>query len=302
MIQALRVRRAENFGERLRRDFSLLINLIDNGLLGYFLFWLNIPFVLSAETVTDAVLNSLAIVFLLEIDDRIRPLQPTQRFGLDIIDWDNDHATANIIKLAHDYLYFKRDNRMPDHVEVTKIFKTFEETRDEELRHTFSPRDYCRIYVDDWDDDAKEHRITVFRLTNEQMFPPVYEEFIYKVKGPGAKEFISNVQNFRRVHRDGSDSLNEYSRKRALRQFGHIRSKTSLEQMEVSRKSNCAEYLNAMEENNDDHDASRDDEEPSFFLSQKQRHSGRSSRSSGILGEKAAAMLKRQNEKKLQEI
>ena len=86
IIQALRVRRAEYLGERLRRDFSLFLDLIGNGLLGYILFFLNIPFVLSAETVTDAILNSLATVFLLEIDDRIQPLQPAEKFSLEMIE------------------------------------------------------------------------------------------------------------------------------------------------------------------------------------------------------------------------
>ena len=282
VIQALRVRRAEYRTERLRRDYSLLLNLVGNGFLGYFLFWLNIPFILSAETVTDAILNSLATVFLLEIDDRIRPFQPTERFSLDMIDWDNDQATTNIIKLAHDYLYFKRDNRLPDQVEVTKVFCTFEETRDETLRHSFSPGDYCRIYVDDWDESEKDHRITVFRLAKEQMSPPVYEEFVYSISGSGAKEFITNVQQFHRIHRDESDSKNEFSRKRALRAFGQKRSKSVLVDVVESQKQTRLEYLSSMEDaeigNDEDMEESQfedDDEKDDEQSTNEKPHSPR---------------------------
>jgi len=190
VIQSLRVRRAEYIGERLRRDFSLFLNLFGNGLLGYFLFYLNIPFVLSAETVTDAILNSLATVFLLEIDDRILPFQPAERLNLDTIDWDNDAVFENFIKIAHDYLYYKRDHRIPDAVDVAKVFKTVAQTKDNDLRLDFSALDYCRIYVDSYDENAKYQKITVFRLANEQPHPNIYEEIVYKISGPAAKEFV----------------------------------------------------------------------------------------------------------------
>mmetsp|Transcript_7934 Transcript_7934/g.10402 ORF Transcript_7934/g.10402 Transcript_7934/m.10402 type:complete len:419 (+) Transcript_7934:100-1356(+) len=256
IIQALRVRRAEFMGERLRRDFTLLLNVFGNGLLGYILFYLNIPFVLSAETVTDAILNSLATVFLLEIDDRIQPLQPSSNVFLDMIDWDNDAARENLIKLAHDYLYYKRDNRVSDDVEVTKNFKSFAETKDESMRQGYSSQDCCRIYVDEWDDSVKDHKITVFRLANEQIWPSVYEEIVYKVRGKGAKEFISNLGGFQRIHRDESDAATEFSKKRVLRMLGKRRTKSVILDITRSQQSEKRRYIERLMESEDFSDAS----------------------------------------------
>jgi len=256
VIQSLRVRRGEYLGERMRRDISLLLNLFGNGLLGYLLFYLNIPFVLSAQSVTDAILNSLATVFLLEIDDRILPLQPAAKVGLDMIDWDNDAVYNNLVKLAHDYLYYKRDHRLPDAVEVTKIFKTFAQTKDEELKLGYSAQDYCRIYVDDWSERAKEHKITVFRLANEHMFPSIYEEIVYKIRGKGAQEFMENVRYFKRIHRDESDLNSEFTRKRVLRVFGKRRTQSTLMAAAKSQKSQNRRYLESFQEDGFDSDIS----------------------------------------------
>ena len=148
------------------------------------------------------------------------------------------------MKLGHDYLYYKRDHRIPDEVEVIKVLRTMSETKDAEMQREFRPTDSCRIYVDDWDPESeKSHKVTVFRFSDDQIWPNVYEEIVYKIRGKGAKEFIQNIKSFHRIHSDDNDRKSEFTRKRVLRHLGKKKTKSVLLDISKTHKAANLRYI-----------------------------------------------------------
>jgi len=92
-------RNALNFNRVMRMlvsDMSdqlfLLFNRGINEVMGVLVFFFNIYFILTSNTPTDAVLNSVALVFIIEIDDVFRP------------DWDEADQEDALVFILRNYI------------------------------------------------------------------------------------------------------------------------------------------------------------------------------------------------------
>jgi len=70
----------------------LILNFLINQVLGIFVFFFNFYFILVSDSPTDAVLNSVALAFILEIDDFFHP------------NWDDDKLEDAAAQVLKDYI------------------------------------------------------------------------------------------------------------------------------------------------------------------------------------------------------
>eukprot|EP00985_Skeletonema_marinoi_P014427 scaffold7309_cov153-Skeletonema_marinoi.AAC.5 len=78
--------------EWLLRKEMLIINILVNGVLGVAVVAFNIYFQLIAENVNDAILNGLSLLFILKIDDTLKP------------DWDEKHFDRYLAVNVNHYI------------------------------------------------------------------------------------------------------------------------------------------------------------------------------------------------------
>lgn len=74
------------------RDVFLIMNVLINQIMGICIFFFNIYFILVSDTPTDAVLNSVALAFIVEIDDYFKP------------NWNEDRIEDATAMVLRDYI------------------------------------------------------------------------------------------------------------------------------------------------------------------------------------------------------
>merc|ERR1712176_62564 len=66
---------------RIHKTMCLRLNYFSNDFLAWFLYAINVPFVFTAGSVADAILNSIATTFIIEIDDLVFPVVKSENTG-----------------------------------------------------------------------------------------------------------------------------------------------------------------------------------------------------------------------------
>ena len=87
-----------------RRSRYLFANQLSNQWMALILWIVNPFFVLSAEEVNNAILNIVAIAFILDIDDVILPIVPSGRESVAKLDWNKESPPEELVKFAMTYV------------------------------------------------------------------------------------------------------------------------------------------------------------------------------------------------------
>jgi hypothetical protein len=184
----------------------LTINAVVNKFLCVVIFVFNIWFVLSSENSSDAVLNSLSLFFILEIDDEL------------VTDWDRERAEDEMAINVHDYIMIKF---APAQLRVTNFSQD-----DENIRYNFSGvREYSsniigdkfahdrlqfytgqeKLYIQVEEITKDGGTVAVYKAERREngtdpFLTTTYKRIAYTLRGTNANEFLHIVQKFKCIH------------------------------------------------------------------------------------------------------
>ena len=139
------------------------INMFVNGFLGILITFFNFFFLLNSDDPNEAILNSLALYFILGLDDAVAP------------SWDDRRIDDEIGINIHDYIM----GECRDHVKVTMDSQSFSE-------HDLLNSD-DRVYV-----EREGSCINVFWRRDAS----TYDKLGFKVSGEDAETFLNHIDRF----------------------------------------------------------------------------------------------------------
>ncbi|KAL7563298.1 hypothetical protein ACA910_016658 [Epithemia clementina (nom. ined.)] len=199
-----------SYNVKSHRWWSLLNNHCVNILMGYSLFVLNFFFVQSVNDMVDAILNAIAVLFIIQIDDVIPPYTKSnrtvyflnlERFPLKpgyVLDWNNYAIHGKLMAIVETYL---------SHPDSPRSQVTVKKIKGESV--VYSETDVCYFFV-----NKSESLIRVFqgRLPDASYgsrYMHVFQEITYQVEGEGAIDFLDNMARFEcvEVEREGLQTL-----------------------------------------------------------------------------------------------
>lgn len=187
--------KASNFAY-LCGKFLLWINFVANVLLAPPLCAFNLYFVLTSDTPVSAILNAVALAFVLEVDDLLAP------------SWDDDTTEDAKAKLFHECI----SEPFPGTADPNLLNMRFTRIDPPAGGIPYQDGDKLYIKVPDKINDPHEFDITVFRSNGsfEGWVTPTesYETITYRISGPPeclssfhkkVKEFycVQNYENFK---------------------------------------------------------------------------------------------------------
>jgi len=146
------------------KQIYLTMNFLSNVVLPILVPFFNFYYILLSEDPNDAILNSLALFFILELDSMILPSWSEKRV--------NDELVTNI----HDYIMINEEHDNPI---ITKLSDDYEHI------HTYDEKTY--VYID---------------INNKKIYFHVksdiksYRTIIYEVSGENADKFMNLIYNF----------------------------------------------------------------------------------------------------------
>lgn len=153
------------------------VNMLINGVMGLLITIFNFLFIVKSDDAIDAILNSLALFFILELDDTLMP------------DWDDSRIQDEIGLNVHDYI-------MEGKSDLTVELKTL--CSEEDMTRLLESDD--KVYV-----SIPERNDTGIKVYWRQS-PTEYKIFDFRVSGKDASAFYENVgafyciQNYEDIH------------------------------------------------------------------------------------------------------
>ena len=194
------------------RWWSLFNNHCVNIVMGYSLFVLNFFFVQSVNDMVDAILNAIAVIFIIQIDDVIPPYKKSERiiYFLNIeyfpikpgylLDWNNSAIHGKLMEIVEAYL--SHPDPSNNEVNVKKI---------EGDSVGFCETDVCYFFV-----NKAERLIRIFqgRLpennSSGNRYVHEFQQVMYQVEGEGAMDFLEAMAGFECVEEEeeGLQKLN----------------------------------------------------------------------------------------------
>mmetsp|Transcript_22602 Transcript_22602/g.62874 ORF Transcript_22602/g.62874 Transcript_22602/m.62874 type:complete len:517 (+) Transcript_22602:181-1731(+) len=189
-----------SYSLKSHRWWSLFNNFCVNVVLGYCLFVLNFFFVQSVDNMKDAILNAIAVVFIIQIDDIIPPYVRIYRkvYFLSIpmlpmrinywFDWENFNIHFKMMAVVEEFL--SRQDSPEEAITVKKISGQ---------SVLFQESDVCYFFV-----NKEECLIRIFhgRIMNAKKYKHWFKEVCYKVEGHGAERFVKNMSYFECVEEE----------------------------------------------------------------------------------------------------
>lgn len=154
-------------------DIFLYIDRLVNQVLGVSIFFFNIYFILVSDTPTDAVLDSVALLFIIEIDDQFKP------------NWDDDMIEDATAFLLRGYVQEPFDRN-----DILVVRDGPELISDEKF--------YIQIN-DDHEEDDFDYSVTVHTASSRDQNLNVAQSYIatrYCVSGPKAMELREAFESF----------------------------------------------------------------------------------------------------------
>jgi hypothetical protein len=160
----------ESVLEKELRKALLGINILVNGGLGIVIVLFNIFFLLNSNDVNEAILNSVALFFILEIDEELRP------------DWDEVHFDRRI---AANLFQIRCDDRHYDGVQV-------------DVESSISPQDCLHLLETD---DINNEFLYEAKEEEDQLVINVYasEDCIrikFCISGENGRDFFDMIKKF----------------------------------------------------------------------------------------------------------
>lgn len=172
-------------GHYHERRIWLIMNHSINGILGVLIFFFNIYFILVSDDPTEAVLNSVALAFIIEIDDVFKP------------NWNEENKEDALAEIMEEV------NPHDIQVEVSGRHRVFDRDMNVHIR------------LGDYDPHplAESFSVNVFvanERDHERQITKSYEAVNYEVKGPRARELHEAFLEFQCLE-NVNDIINSYS-------------------------------------------------------------------------------------------
>lgn len=176
-----------NIFSRRWNNIFLALNLLINQVVCICIFFFNIYFILVSDTPTEAVLNSVALAFIIEIDDYFKP------------NWDDDtieDATAQVLK------YFVMEPFSEEEVVVHREGLSILNLEDDCKRYVRVNPSKPLMNTNNYADVGKhDSNFTVSVYSAQEKDPESnvttsYEQTIYHIGGTRVVEFHKALLNF----------------------------------------------------------------------------------------------------------
>jgi hypothetical protein len=159
----------------------LVINNFVNGVLGIVIVLFNIFFLLISKSVNEAILNSLALYFILEIDDMMKP------------DWDEAFFDKRIALNTYQHIF---ERKVGDDVKGIRIDILPHNAQDDLLDLLKSDDKVCVEATKNGD----RLSLTLYWRRSQGR----YDKVEFNIKGDNVRAFFEDIEQFYCVQRDAA--------------------------------------------------------------------------------------------------
>jgi len=153
-------------GDR-NKQIYLTMNFLSNVVLPILVPFFNFYYILLSEDPNDAILNSLALFFILELDSMILP------------SWSEKKVNDELVTNIHDYIMINNDNDNFKNPTVTKLTNNIDHI------HNYDDKTY--VYI-----DVENNKIYFFVRSDIKN----YKTIIYEVSGDNSDKFMRLINDF----------------------------------------------------------------------------------------------------------
>lgn len=164
----------------LSRRIWLHLNYIINAILGILVFFFNIYFILISDDATEAVLNSVALAFIIQIDDSFKP------------NWDEENQEDALAELLNEYITEDPQSQIDEGKYVKVSITGRQRVFDHNEKNVY-------VQLHDFKEKEESFRVTVYvadRKDTHLQITLIYEQVDYEITGPRAHELHKAFKGF----------------------------------------------------------------------------------------------------------